>query len=285
MDDRLEQWIKSKAHEGWTAAEINRMMHKDVQFLDKEDLPSKKTVERVVKSVRIEDSSGPWGVMDSDAEDARLILDVLADVIIQTEGRKTRFTKEEASWVLKLRKVASDARPYNVWLLAREYMVLEDKKIYDTAALDHYLAFKPWTNKNRFGNYEGAVALGWIKEDPLRLWDTNDRLCSDKELFPDGMPSLAEGHPFVNGFACQWRKLQEPERRKFEKKLSVIEEQNPALYARIVKAGEKAQRLSIEYLKSWAKRPNLEVTTEDKRALESILEDYYRLVDSAEEGT
>jgi hypothetical protein len=287
MDPKTRSWIRAKAHEGLKPADINRMMQIAPELEDKDDLPNIRAVQREVEKVNVEKSTGTWGVEKDNGEDARLILDVLADVIIQTEGRKTSFTKEEACWVLNLRKVAPDARPYNVWLIAREYMVLnnkKNKKITDTAALDHYLAFRPWTNWNRFGNYEGVVAMGWIKEDPLRLWDTDDRLYSDTELFPNGPRSSVEVPAFVNGFVHQWRKLKEPERREFERKLSVIEEQNPELHEKIVKAAEKARRLYTEYLKTWAKRSTNEVTAEDKKAVESMWKDYYRLVDSAEEG-
>jgi hypothetical protein len=95
---------------------------------DLDDLPNIRAVQREVEKVNVEKSTGTWGVEKDNGEDARLILDVLADVIIQTEGRKTSFTKEEACWVLNLSKVAPDARPYNVWLIAREYMVLNNKK-------------------------------------------------------------------------------------------------------------------------------------------------------------
>ena len=283
MDTALQTWIEGEADSGMSPAEIERKMKAEPQFIENEKLPSLRTIRRVVEDRRPEDSSGAWRIKNAEAEDARLILDVLADVIIETEGRKGSFTKKEASWVLKLRKVAPDARPYNVWRLAREYMVLENKKIADTATLDHYLAFRPWTNRNRFGNYEGAIALGWITEDPLGLWDTVDRLYSDPQCFPNAPRSLAETHPFVIGFSHQWWKLQEKGRQDLERELSVIKDQHPEMIEKIFKEGSDARRRSIEYLKAWSKRPNRDLTAEDEKAWASIWAEFKRLLKSAGE--
>ena len=281
MDDTLQKWIESQAAIGLSAAEIERKMQTEDQFVGKAALPSLRTIRRVVSEVRVEDSSGRWGITESEGGDARLILDVLAAVIMATDGKKCSFTTTEANWVLKLRKAAPDAHPYGVWLLAREYMRAQAKRL-DTEALDHYLAFKPWVSANRWGNYSAAVDAGWIKEDPLGLWDTTDRFGAGLEDIKGRLPGLVDSDPMLLAWWREWEKSH-PSRLDDQvgKRLPIVKKQNPELYQAIGTVGKNTRRRVIEWLTAWFKRGDLNFTAEDKKELDSITAEFYRLLRSA----
>lgn len=244
------------------------------------DVPSLRSIYRGMDDIRLIDNSDPWHLADAPPEEARLVLDVLADVIILTNGSKTSFTKTEASWVLRIRTVAPDIEPCKVWGLARQYMLLENKKPADMAALDHYLAFRPWVNANRFGNYAAAVHAGWIEEDPSRLWDIVDRFREGLESILGRPQSLVDSDPALLAWWRAWKKPRLTNvDSETEKKLQTLEKQNPELAQKILDASKQAQRIAIEYLKSWYRRGDGKVTEDDRRTWESIFAEVYRMLD------
>ena len=94
LDRDLEAWIQGKARLGFQPAEIYRLILKEKQFLNRDNLPSEKTVQRVVNDVIIKDTSGPWTIRDVKVDignisldDTRLILDILRVVFLITEGK------------------------------------------------------------------------------------------------------------------------------------------------------------------------------------------------------
>jgi hypothetical protein len=172
MDPDLEKWIKRKARRGEEPIAIFREMERSDEWKHIENLPILRTVQNVVKDQKIQDKTAPWSVTDEEfsPEDARLILDVLADVIVYF-GERRVFTKAEAAWVLRIRKLAQGLPFDEVWELALLYM-LRDSKGESTEGLDAMLAFMPWKSKSRCENYNHAYDQEWVKEEPeVRSWE------------------------------------------------------------------------------------------------------------------
>ncbi|MFC1938524.1 hypothetical protein ACFLWH_02615, partial [Chloroflexota bacterium] len=133
-------------------------------------LPTIRTIQRIVKEVAIPDTSGTWSVADSEGEDARLVLDILAFLISSAIGiLKGNFsiTKREAQWIIRIRKAAPDAPDLIVWALIELYIRRETNGITDNADLDGYLALTPWRDNDCFRLYKRLVAKGKIPKLPL----------------------------------------------------------------------------------------------------------------------
>lgn len=108
---------------------------------DKALVPSSKTIGRVVSETRYRDSSGVWTLGDKeiDADDAALILPVIAAGPV---------TRQEAQWVVRVRRAVPDLPTRAVIHVVRAYMSFEHQG-QSTEALDFLLALAPWrTAKN-----------------------------------------------------------------------------------------------------------------------------------------
>lgn len=237
----------------WTPAQVNEKVKADLTRKKRDHLmPSKRTVERMVKFYRTAHSVEPWSVASSEAEDATLILEVLADVLLLTNGQKKSFSKEEAEWVLKVRKMVPDAELYDVWWIARSYYLSHVRGL-DTNALDMYLAFKPWRCKGRYDNYRYALKERWFPEDLFGYgtWLRSYYRCGK----PDYQDDLHEPERVVclgpDGVANRLANLEEGVMtmvRQDMDKLVWIRSQNPALAEEIVKALRDAEGAFTDWL-------------------------------------
>lgn len=299
MRPELLAFIRGMYREGHTAAEIYREMLKPGAFdYMATELPSKRTVEYTVQDFVIEDKSGQWSVADMEPEDARIVLDVLANLIFH--GRERGFTKYEAAWVLRVSKLAPGISHNNIWGLTQSYMLAESKDIKGEPsameALNAYLAFKPWESKNRFENYKWMIELGRAKQDP-----EVDELISDEQTALTG-DYRERGEPGWNAVdednGLYRFGLEQYERRKslFElTKLRRIREKDPELY-------QKLSRLALDGMRQqgpqwgaiyneWKERlGGREMTPEERREMAAQLEEtnptldeYNRLMDSFKE--
>jgi hypothetical protein len=130
-----------------------------------------RTVQRIAAGAA-RDTTGPWRIQDFSPDGVRLILDVLATVVIETDGRKNQLTQAEAGWVLSVRKGAPSMPPWESWLTARFYMGRQadkDRDAKETVDLDCLLAFDPWQGGERANQYFQAILDGWIPVAPLPL--------------------------------------------------------------------------------------------------------------------
>jgi hypothetical protein len=136
------QLIKDGVDAGISAAQISKNIADELK--NESDRPHPRHVQRLVKELT-PGAAAPWSLADSrDADEARIILDTLRDLINRTEDRITSISLREADMVLKIRWLAPDLGFVPVWELAREYLRREDAE-QDTRDLDAWLAFKPWT--------------------------------------------------------------------------------------------------------------------------------------------
>jgi len=121
-------------------------------------VPSLRSVQREVSKYRPPDPSGWWSLvaLDTDADEAALILPVLAEAIGQSHGRWTRFTKKLAGWVVKVRASALDMPPAWALAVADAYSALEAQKK-SADGLDQMMAFAPWRGRPHLRRYLQAV--------------------------------------------------------------------------------------------------------------------------------
>lgn len=104
-----------------------------------EQIPSTKTVEREKKKATL-DKTGIWTLDGEDGDEARLVLEVLAEVLIKTDGIQQEMTKEDAKWIVRIRKAAPALLPWTVWKIRGMYKQRFALKR-ETVDLDFYLAF------------------------------------------------------------------------------------------------------------------------------------------------
>jgi hypothetical protein len=128
--------------------------------------PDVRTIRAIVKDVVLSDTSGRWSVTDGEPEDARLILNFLADTTDEDLSQIGTLSKAEAEWVTRLSKVAPGASSTVIATLKNLYMSREAKNIADTRDLDAYLAFRPWESSDRLKLYKRAVQLNLVPGVP-----------------------------------------------------------------------------------------------------------------------
>jgi hypothetical protein len=149
------------------------------------EVPSRKTLRRIVETAQTKDRSGPWSLGASTPEEAALALPVLRAYLnitaLRSPAKSPRdlyITHSEARWCAKIRTVAPDLWVVNVYRLARAY-IARDVRGEPTYDLDALLAFRPWdetpitmevanetvTTTSR-QQYQKGVAEGWIPPAP-----------------------------------------------------------------------------------------------------------------------
>src|SRR3972149_5811696 len=63
--------------------------------------PSLRTIQRIARRPKPPDPTGQWQIDDLPADDARIVLDFLAELISASEGRVTYVTRGEAPWIAR----------------------------------------------------------------------------------------------------------------------------------------------------------------------------------------
>jgi len=153
IDRDLFEAIRAGAERGLSPARIVDDLASTPAFAGRN--PSIRTVQRIVHDLRPTTATVPWTLAGDETGEPRLILDVLAAVITETEGRRRHISTEEARWVALVEK-AAQLPHFDLYLVAREYL-RRDEARKDTTDLDHWLAFGP-------DQYEEAVRKGWAQD-------------------------------------------------------------------------------------------------------------------------
>ena len=132
-----------------------------------------RTVQNHVK--RIDENRLRWDRFATDGGDARLIFEVLAEVIKVSDHNKESFTQEEADTVLWVRQTAPDLPPYYVWITAVLYMAelrVRPAEDQDFASLDAFLALKPWQSLDAMIKFDDIYQQGKIgRSSPVGAWN------------------------------------------------------------------------------------------------------------------
>lgn len=290
MNPDLEKRIVDMAGLGYSGKEIFDKMSSWDEW-EPEKPVGLRTVQSVVHEVQKRDLSGPWSMADQgkdgsfvySPEDARIVLDVWAD-LVAAFARKRAFTREEAKWVLRIRKLAPDLHAWHVWDLALSYMTLQ-KKEFSTEGLDAYLAFRPWASKNRCENYGNALREGLVKDDPQASF----RWRKDKFSWDFGIPRklITQVERDYSTMAEQMHDMATSEIRKAQedRKMQLIREQDPALAQKIDEALNDAISQATQVVARLDRRPGKEEFTQERRQeffeeFKSAFAEYRALVDS-----
>ena len=148
-------------------------------------MPEKR--ERKSQKLDTEDSSDTWTfAMASDGAEARLILDVVAELIRQTDGKRNTLSVDEAKMVLKVRQTAPRLHPWVALQTALEYQRRYQNEL-DTLDLDMLLA-------GTGGDVQSDELVALIRLD-LQLASLQRLIAgttSTKEETKDGSKSLGE---------------------------------------------------------------------------------------------
>lgn len=123
-DPEIVQRIRELASDGYTGPGIERLLSN--AYADR--TPSLRTIQSVMHEAPV--SSEWWSVAEASAEEARLILPVLADRIrhlAEMEGvpiRKlgtVRIARDLAQWIAKVRAIEPSLTPREAYRLAWKY--------------------------------------------------------------------------------------------------------------------------------------------------------------------
>ena len=177
---------------GWSAPEVHRALARSGRFAPN-DLPNERTVQRWAQARRGESAEEAWGLGDANQGEGQLVLPVLRALSQLSGGRRLDLTKQEAEWIVRIRRGCPDLGPQEVFWLARRYVdAIAGGN--STGALDLYLAIGPWRGPAELTEFAGLL------QGPDRgLGDWVDLLVS-AHLFdsafrqPDGSP-LSEDVP------------------------------------------------------------------------------------------
>jgi len=160
---------------GWTnAAEIKHELERRFPAQDpaKVIVPNLRTIQRVLGDFAPRDDT-TWSLADADAEDAALVLPVLAAMVEESEGRRQSITQREARWILKIRRadlaepgerldhvityeLAFDVASYSADPELREFAEAQ------VAYVVQFLAFAPWRSAEHEKRYYAAFEKGWL---------------------------------------------------------------------------------------------------------------------------
>ena len=156
-----------------TAAEIHRLLGQKEEFQGR--VPSRRTVERIVHELAQQRSPATWHWSDYGAEDARILLHVMDEliehhlepddpdlgrVIIAATPDFFRSalisSKEGADWIVRIARVAPGLLPEQVYMLSLAYLVHHQVGA-STSGLDTYLAMQPWKDVETAVRYLQAL--------------------------------------------------------------------------------------------------------------------------------
>jgi hypothetical protein len=155
MMPRMQEARTAEDLEG-VAKELDRF---DLDLLDvvafvSAKLPDERTIRRRIAERRPPNPQDPWTLAEADGDEGALILPVLAALMERTEGRVAGFTREQAQWVVKVRRAAPDLEPLHAWEVAFAYQgAVQQGREADRASLDALLAFAPWRSDEARGHF------------------------------------------------------------------------------------------------------------------------------------
>ena len=148
----MQSWIEEKAtdYPSWSPKQIYEELisqDKEGNYKHQETgvegwQPEPRTVQKIVKRVRLTDSSGPWEPVEWESGgDVSVALEVMKH--LGENGELIWPTNAEAERILWIRQTAPTLPLELVWRLTRRYMIYEAQQL-PTKRLAWYLTFKPW---------------------------------------------------------------------------------------------------------------------------------------------
>jgi hypothetical protein len=157
IDPAIEAMIHDLAGFGYAPAQIERTIR--ARF-GADRTPLLRTVQRIVREDVPADSGRSWSfIPPAAADEDRFVLEVLADVVEWSDGRRTTLSEAEAAAIVGIRRVAPELPPRLTYRLARYYMGRSQAQ-QATSDLDLWLAFEPWRDDASRARYEVVVDQG-----------------------------------------------------------------------------------------------------------------------------
>jgi hypothetical protein len=144
------EFITREAMNGRRTAEIIRNLKRE---FPSRPLPSPRTVYNLVGRLPPRDGGPCWSLAAASADDAALVLPVLAAAARITYGTITTLTNAEAKHIAKLVTIVPDIEPFVCYLIARQY-VASLALGQPTALLDQFVAMRPWENHDALVYFE-----------------------------------------------------------------------------------------------------------------------------------
>lgn len=113
-----------------------------------------------------------WTLNDSDGVDVKLLLTARYYYFLEHGILPDQVTKKQASWIIKLRRFATDMPPSLAWSIGLRYADAELNKS-ESKHLDDYLTFAPWRTSLSWQIYVQALEEGKvspIEKSDLSKW-------------------------------------------------------------------------------------------------------------------
>jgi len=208
ISDQMVWHIQQLARAGLKATQIEQrlsLLHvSEDNPLGDEDVPALRTIQKYAHATLGE----LWTLADSDPEEARMVLEMLEwitmqlvyfaefgpDVMTDAFGliaarymaetkigdefdastihweEMPRLTRDEAAWVIRLRKAAPSLWPDHAGLLYSIALQYQRTLVGQRQHLDTFLAFHPWASGARAKWYIELLDAGLNKDTGDRLW-------------------------------------------------------------------------------------------------------------------
>ena len=103
--NKVTEWYLSQKISGLSAEHVLRRLkaEPDLQKAVKK-WPTARTIQRMLKELTVNDTSAEWDFGQYSAEDARLVLEILPQLAVWTDGKAATLTTREAASLLKVLK-------------------------------------------------------------------------------------------------------------------------------------------------------------------------------------
>jgi hypothetical protein len=164
----VQNQIQQLALEGFTPTQIERTLQAKRQLLEKwgTNVPSLRTVQRVVREMSPKETSRPWTLDESDGlepDTLRAVLDVQRTVIERTRGRRISLTVAEVGWIARLHSAAPELDSWDLFWYTSLYL---GRGKGQTVDLDSLVAFRPWRDEEAAKRYQVALDEAWVPPAP-----------------------------------------------------------------------------------------------------------------------
>jgi hypothetical protein len=129
-------------------------------------VPSLRTIHYRVADYREAQAQSTWWSLDE--AEARVIIDAKA-AIAEHGGSPNLMTKEQAEWIIRIKKMTAGLPLLGAWFLARRYAARQERGE-STKDLDGLLTYEPWRGGEEALHYGELVRNGHVPEPPNALW-------------------------------------------------------------------------------------------------------------------
>ncbi len=168
---QVEEAIIDLTLRGYTPVQINQVLPGVVRDIAKKQgwknykAPHLRTIQRIARRAKPVDESGEWAIELSTPDDARVVLDFMADAADEFEGDVARVTRAEAEWIVRLRRLGPPMTALQTMRLMSLYQARRSDGL-TTEDLDAFLAFSPWLGRRRAARYASAVLRNSVLPAP-----------------------------------------------------------------------------------------------------------------------